>query len=59
MSVQSIGGGVKPRITDEEKLREIVARLKRDGVPPEEIPLHVVTLAVVDLDDLNAMLKAA
>lgn len=51
--------GVKPRITEARKLREIVAKLQQEGVDPEEIQRHVVSVAVVDLDELNAVLRAA
>ncbi len=51
--------GVKPRITEPRKLREIVTRLKLEGVEPEDIQRHLVTVAVVDLDELNALLRAA
>ena len=51
--------GVKPRITEPRKLREIVTKLKLEGVEPEEIQRHLVSVAVVDLDELNAVLRAA
>lgn len=51
--------GVKPRITEPRKLREIVTQLKLEGVEPEEIQRHLVSVAVVDLDELNAVLRAA
>jgi hypothetical protein len=51
--------GVKPRITEPRKLREIVTRLKLEGAEPDEIQRHLVAVAVVDLDELNAVLRAA
>lgn len=51
--------GVKPRITEPRKLREIVTKLQQEGVEPEEIQRHLVSVAVVDLDELNAVLRAA
>lgn len=51
--------GIKPRITELAKLEELVGRLKRAGIAPDDIQRHIVSVAVVDLDDLNEVLKAA
>lgn len=51
--------GIKPRITEITKLEELVSRLRQDGVKPDDIQRHIVSVAVVDLDDLNEVLKAA
>ncbi len=51
--------GMKPRITEMETLRELVARMQSEGLPPEDIQRQIVSVAVVDLDDLNEVLRAA
>ncbi|WP_157928887.1 hypothetical protein [Pararhizobium haloflavum] len=50
---------MKPRITEMETLRELVARMQSEGLPPEDIQRQIVSVAVVDLDDLNEVLRAA
>ena len=56
---QTAASGIKPRITEITKLEELVSRLKRAGIQPDDIQRHIVSVAVVDLDDLNEVLKAA
>lgn len=51
--------GPKPRVTDDKTLQAIVQRLRQDGCEPDEIHRLVVREAVVDLDALNAVLRAA
>ncbi|GLQ39306.1 MULTISPECIES: hypothetical protein [Georhizobium] len=51
--------GHKPRVTDDKTLQAIVQRLRQDGCEPDEIHRLVVREAVVDLDALNAVLRAA
>jgi hypothetical protein len=52
-------GGQKPRVTDAKTLQAIVEKLKEDGCEPDEIQRRVVRACVVDLDELNEMLRAA
>lgn len=49
----------KPRVTDAATLSEIVERMKRKGIDPDDIQRHIVSVAVVDLDQLNEVMRAA
>ena len=58
-TMDTISDGQKPRVTDTDALQAIVEKLKEDGCEPDEIQLRVVRSCVVDLDQLNEMLRAA
>ena len=49
----------KPRVTDTATLCEIVEEMKRKGVEADDIQRHIVSVAVVDLDQLNEVMRAA
>lgn len=51
--------GQKPRVTDLDALKAIVEELRHDGMQEDEIQRRIVSVAIVDLDDLNEVLKAA
>jgi hypothetical protein len=51
--------GMKPIVTDARTLKQIVERLQADGVANDEIQRRIVSVAVVDLDELNEVLRAA
>ena len=50
---------MKPIVTDARTLKQIVERLQADGVANDEIQRRIVSVAVVDLDELNEVLRAA
>jgi hypothetical protein len=59
MTMMAKSRNAKPRVTDCETLTEIVAKLRENGVSPEDIHRHIVSVAVVDLDELNEVMRAA
>jgi hypothetical protein len=59
MTMQYDFSRAKPRITDRARLLQIVEDLRRHGVEGEALETEIVRLAIVDLDQLQEVMRAA
>jgi hypothetical protein len=50
---------IRPRVTEAETLRKLVAQMKSKGYNASQIQADLIRVAVVDLDMLNEALSAA